>query len=93
MASEIHVLFRGALPHLKALSSTMAELGFPLKVRYAGGSMEQQRGFMPMWFRRDEIGVEFDVFEGRGLAPRRHRRMGGRARHRAGAGGGVAGGR
>ncbi len=65
MASEIHVLFRGALPHLKALSSTMAELGFPLKVRYAGGSMEQQRGFMPMWFRRDEIGVEFDVFEGR----------------------------
>jgi hypothetical protein len=27
--------------------------------------MEQQRGFMPIWFRRDEIGVEFDVFEGR----------------------------
>jgi hypothetical protein len=65
MASEIHVLFRGALPHLKALSRAMDELGFPFKVRYAGCSMEQQHGFMPMWFRRDEIGVEFDVFEGR----------------------------
>jgi hypothetical protein len=65
MSSEIHVLFRGALPHLKALSRAMTELGFPFKVRYAGGSMEQQSGFMPMWFRRDEVGVEFDVFEGR----------------------------
>jgi hypothetical protein len=65
MSSEIHVLFRGALPHLKALSVAMAELGFPFKVRYAGGSMEQQRGFMTMWFRREETGVEFDVFEGR----------------------------
>jgi hypothetical protein len=65
MSSEIHVLFRGALPHLKDLTRAMAELGFPFKVRYAGGSMEQQSGFMPMWFRRDEIGIEFDVFEGR----------------------------
>jgi hypothetical protein len=65
MASELHVMFRGALPHLKALSRQMAELGFPFKVRYAGGSMELQRGYMSIWFRRDEIGVEFDVFEGR----------------------------
>jgi hypothetical protein len=65
MASEIHVLFRGALPHLKALSREMGELGFPFTIRYSNGSLEEQRGFMPMRLRRAETGVEFDVFDGR----------------------------
>jgi hypothetical protein len=41
----------------------MAALGFPLTV--AAGSLERQRGFMPMRLRREESGVEFDVFEDR----------------------------
>jgi hypothetical protein len=63
MAVEMHVFFRGKLPDKKALSRTMRELGFPLTV--AAGSLEQQRGFMPMRLRREESGVEFDVFDGR----------------------------
>ena len=65
MASEIHVLFRGVLPHLNALSRTMEGLGFPFTVRYSNGSLEGQRGFMPMRLRREQTGVEFDVFDGR----------------------------
>ena len=63
MAVEMHVLFRGKLPDKKVLSRTMRELGFPLTV--AAGSLERQRGFMPMRLRREESGVEFDVFDGR----------------------------
>lgn len=63
MAMEMHVLFRGKLPDKKTLSRTMADLGFPLTI--AAGSLERQRGFMPMRLRREETGVEFDVFDGR----------------------------
>jgi hypothetical protein len=63
MSIEIHVFFRGKLPDKKALSQAMAELGFPLTIK--AGSLERQRGFMPMRLRRDETGVEFDVFDGR----------------------------
>jgi len=58
-----YVLFRGKLPDKKALSQAMAELGFPLTIK--AGSLERQRGFMPMRLRRVETGVEFDVFDGR----------------------------
>jgi len=63
MSIEINVLFRGKLPDKKALSQAMAELGFPLTIK--AGSLERQRGFMPMRLQREETGVEFDVFDGR----------------------------
>jgi hypothetical protein len=63
MAVEMHVFFRGKLPDKRALSRAMAALGFPLTV--PAGSLERQCGFMPMRLRREESGVEFDVFEGR----------------------------
>jgi hypothetical protein len=43
----------------------MKELGFPLAIKPATGSLERQSGFMPMLLRREEeTGVEFDVFDG-----------------------------
>jgi hypothetical protein len=63
MSMEINVFFQGKLPDKKALSRAMAELGFPLTIK--AGSLERQRGFMPMRLRREETGVEFDVFDGR----------------------------
>jgi hypothetical protein len=63
MSAEMHVLFRGKLPDKRALSRAMAELGFPLTI--AAGLLERQRGFMPMRLRREETGVEFDVFDDR----------------------------
>jgi hypothetical protein len=65
MSMEMHLLFRGKLPSKAALTRTMKELGFPFSIAPPGGSLEQQTGFMPMRFRRDETGVEFDVFDGR----------------------------
>src|SRR5437868_860573 len=59
----MHVLFRGELPNKTALSRAMAELGFPLTI--AAGSLERQKGFMPMRFRREATGVEFDVYNER----------------------------
>jgi hypothetical protein len=61
MSTEIHVFFHGKLPDKKALSRAMAELGFPLTIK--PGSLDRQRGFMPMRLRREEAGVEFDVFD------------------------------
>lgn len=65
MSVEMHVLFRGQLPSKAALQRAMRDLGFPFTIRPARGSLETQRGFMPMMLRRQETGVEFDVFEGR----------------------------
>jgi hypothetical protein len=65
MSMEMHVFFRGALPTKAALTRAMKDLGFPFTIRPATGSLEQQKGFMPMRFRREDTGVEFDVFEGR----------------------------
>jgi hypothetical protein len=62
MSMETHVFFRGRLPSKAALSRTMKELGFPYSIKPATGSLEQQNGFMPMALRREETGVEFDVF-------------------------------
>jgi hypothetical protein len=65
MSMEMHVLFRGKLPSKAALSRTMKDLDFPFSIAPPAGSLEQQSGYMPMRFRRDESGVEFDVFDGR----------------------------
>lgn len=65
MCVEINVLFHGMLPTKAALTRAMKELGFPLTISHAAGSLEQQSGFMPMRFRRTETGVEFDVFADR----------------------------
>ena len=62
MSMETHVFFRGKLPSKAALSRAMKELGFPYSIKPATGSLEQQNGFMPMLLRREETGVEFDVF-------------------------------
>src|SRR5205085_8303126 len=64
MAIETHVIFRGKLPSKAALQRAMKELGFPLSIKPATGSLEQQSGFMPMLLRRgEETGVEFDLFD------------------------------
>src|SRR5262249_138141 len=65
MSMEMHVFFRGPLPSKAALTRAMKELGFPFTITPSSGSLEQQNGFMPMRLRREETGVEFDVFEGR----------------------------
>src|SRR5437764_12825832 len=65
MSSEINVFFRGKLPAKAALTRAMKDLAFPLSIAPPGGSLEKQNGFMPMRFRREETGVEFDVFNGR----------------------------
>src|SRR5262245_56300877 len=65
MSTETHVFFRGKLPNKAALSRAMKELGFPFSIKPATGSLEGQSGFMPMMFRREETGVEFDVFSER----------------------------
>src|SRR5262245_59614228 len=62
MSTETHVFFRGKLPSKAALSRAMKELGFPFSIKPASGALETQSGFMPMMFRREETGVEFDVF-------------------------------
>jgi hypothetical protein len=65
MSMEIHVLFRGKLPSKAALQKTMRELGFPFSIKPATGSLEQQKGYMPMLFGGEETGAEFDVYDGR----------------------------
>lgn len=61
MSIEISVIFRGKLPARKALSRAMVELGFPYTIAASVGSLERQSGFMPMWLRREDTGVEFYV--------------------------------
>jgi hypothetical protein len=62
MSTETHVFFRGKLPSKVALARAMKELGFPFSFIRATGSLEEQSGFMPMKLRREETGVEFDVY-------------------------------
>jgi hypothetical protein len=65
MSVELNVLFHGTLPTKAALTRAMKELGFPLTISPPTGSLEKQSGFMPMRFRREETGVELDVFTDR----------------------------
>jgi hypothetical protein len=62
MSMETHVFFRGKLPSKAALSRAMKELDFPFSITPATGSLEAQKGFMPMKLRGEDTGVEFDVF-------------------------------
>jgi hypothetical protein len=62
MSTETHVFFRGKLPTKAALSRAMKDLGFPFSIKPVTGSLEEQSGFMPMLLRREETGVEFDVW-------------------------------
>jgi hypothetical protein len=64
MAMETHVFFRGKLPSKAALTRALKELGFPLAVKPATGSLEQQSGFMPMTLWSEETGAEFDAYNG-----------------------------
>jgi hypothetical protein len=65
MANEMHVLFRGPLPKKAALARALRDLGFPVTIPKPAGSLERQKGFLPMRLYREESGVEFDTFEGR----------------------------
>src|ERR1700674_5397493 len=65
MAMEAHVFFRGKLPTKAALARALKELRFPLSIKPATGSLEQQSGFMPMTLGREGTGVEFALFDGR----------------------------
>jgi hypothetical protein len=62
---ELHVFFRGPLPTKAALARQMRDLGFPLSLKSATGSLEQQTGLMPMRWQREDTGVEFDVWSTR----------------------------
>lgn len=65
MSTETHVFFTGALPTKRTFQGALKELGFPFRLAPATGRLEGQDGYMPMRFRRDDTGVEFDVFDGR----------------------------
>ena len=65
MAEETHVLFRGKLPGRAALNRAMKELALPLTISPGIASLEGHSGYLPMKLRREETGVEFEVFEGR----------------------------
>lgn len=65
MSIEMHVLFAGKLPSKAKLARKMKELGFPFSIVPPLGSLEEQEGYLPMRFRGDETGVEFDVAEER----------------------------
>jgi hypothetical protein len=63
VAMEVHVFFRGKVPAKAALARALRELGFPFTIPDAKGSLAAQRGFMPMRLRREETGVEFDLYD------------------------------
>ena len=65
MSIEIHVLFHGKLPSKAALTRCFKELGFPLRFAPGSGSLEQHKGHLPMRLRGEELGVEFDICDGR----------------------------
>jgi hypothetical protein len=56
MAIEMHVFFRGKLPTKAALAKALRELGFPVSLKPATGSLERQSGFMPMTLQGEETG-------------------------------------
>jgi hypothetical protein len=64
MSMEVHVLFGDKLPTKAAQTRTMRELGFPCSITEKG-PLERQNGYMPMRVRREESGIEFDVFNRR----------------------------
>lgn len=65
MAIETHVFFRGCMPSIAALSRAMRELGFPISIPKAKGSLDQHSGFLPMKLDGEETGVEIDIVQDR----------------------------
>jgi hypothetical protein len=65
MSVELHVLFSGKLPSKAALTRAMKELGFAVTIP-GGGALANHSGYLPMKLRREESGVEFDVYDDRG---------------------------
>jgi len=63
VAMEIHVFFSGKAPTKAALARALKELDFPLTIPDAKGSLAQQSGYLPMRLRREETGVELDVYD------------------------------
>jgi hypothetical protein len=64
MSMELHVFFRGSLPAVASLNAAMKELELPLSIK-SRGSLDRHEGFLPMTWRREETGVEFDVYSDR----------------------------
>lgn len=65
MSAETHVLFHGQLPSKSAIQQVFQELGFPFAFADMTAPLDTQSGFMPMRFREEETGVEFDLWDGR----------------------------
>jgi hypothetical protein len=62
MAMEMHVFYRGRLPSRTALNKTMQALDLPLAIVSAERPLERHKGFMPMRWRAQNVGVELDVW-------------------------------
>src|SRR3954451_1922896 len=61
MALEMYVFYRGKVPSKTALMRAMKELGFPLTIVEARSPLEDHTGFMPIRWRGEDTGFEFDV--------------------------------
>jgi hypothetical protein len=67
MSTELHVLFSGKVPNKAALTRALRELAFPVTIPAGGTPLAQQSGYLPMKLRREESGVEVDVYEDRSV--------------------------
>jgi hypothetical protein len=65
MSAEMQVLFHGELPGKDAIQRVLQELEFPFAFADMTAPLDAQSGFMPMRFREEETGVEFDLWDGR----------------------------
>ena len=65
MSIEIHVLFAGELPSKAALVQCFGDLAFPLEFHSAVEDLKHHKGFLPMTFRAERSGVEFDTWNDR----------------------------
>ena len=64
---ETYVFFRGKPPGKAALARAIRELGFPFTITDPKGR-SNSNGFMPMKLRREETGVELDLFDRSAIA-------------------------
>jgi hypothetical protein len=64
MPVEVHVLFNGKLPSKDQLARTLKELEFPLTFAAGTGALATHAGFLPMRWKSDDTGFEFDLVSG-----------------------------
>ena len=57
-----YLVMKLQLPTKAAVSRAMKELGLPFSITPATGSLEAQKGFMPMKLRGEDTGVELSVY-------------------------------